>query len=95
MQDSLEWIYLRINRFLFDLCAALRAELRHIAISRLVAALRASCRSCRRLRLTAVAAELTCIACLTAGACPASCYGSGLRLTAVAAELTCVACLAA
>ena len=84
------------NRWiLFDLCAALRAELRHIAVSGLESALRASCRSCCRLRLTTVTAELTCITCLTASACPTSCCRCRLRLSAVAAELTCVACLAA
>ena len=83
------------QRFLFDLCTALRAELRHYAVCRLPAALRASCRSCCRLRLSAIAAELTCVASLTAGTCPAGCYGSGLRLAAVSTELTCVACLAA
>jgi hypothetical protein len=59
-------LFKNLKRLSADLCTALRAELRHITVCRLPAALRASCRSCCRLRLTTVAAELTCITCLTA-----------------------------
>ena len=86
------------RKILADLCAALRAELRHYTISGLKSALRASCRSCRSgLRLSTVTTELSSITCLTASACPTSCRScrSGLRLSAIAAELACIARLSA